>query len=161
MSDNYQSMGSSYERKATKYSVIAAFVLGTACVMYGGSSQEKNLTSLTSIPADIQLSMVEYPDLALEDFEGLNLKKVNKEKVMNAIDRVWKKLDKKGNSKLSKAKAKKATKKTLAILRKSDAYNEQAFNAFFAIADKSKDQNLDKDELKDLVGKLLDRYNAT
>ena len=131
--DNFvTTIGSSNQRRATKYSVLAAFVLGTACVMYGGSStKQESVTSL--IDTDIQMSLIEFPDLALQDFdveEGLNLggfKKINKEKILKAINRLWDRLDRRGNGYIEKNKVKKACKKVLTALRKRSAFDDAKF----------------------------------
>ena len=46
--DFHTTIGSTNQRRVTKYSVITAFVLGTACVMYGATtSKQENISALS------------------------------------------------------------------------------------------------------------------
>ena len=91
MDDHFQPMSSSMDRRVTKYSVLAALVLGTACLAYGGS---KSPASLPQLDVDIQMSLIEFPELTVDDFEPLNLM-IKTELLESKIAFLWPELDSK------------------------------------------------------------------
>ena len=168
--DFHTTIGSTNQRRVTKYSVITAFVLGTACVMYGAAtSKQENISALSSIDTDIQLSLLEHPDLSLSDFGYEQLedgslvlrkwKEIDTDKVLKAVDDLWDRIDKKGKGYITKLEAKEGTKKVLAVLGKKKLFDEDKFNQLFNAADKNKDTKLSKDGLKRLLTKIIDKIN--
>ena len=105
------------------------------------------------------MALLEYPDLTLEDFQDedddlLDLKlkfKINKDKVLRTIDKLWVRLDKYKAGYIEYSEAKRAVKKVLKVLKKDEAYDEVKFRAFFRLADENKDRRLQKEELLTLV----------
>ena len=131
--------------------------------MYNGFAPKQEVVSLESLDSDIELSLLAQSDLMIEEQEGLNLRrfrKINKDKVLKTIDRMWNRLDRDQSGKISKQRAKKCTERVLKALGKADAYNEATFNYFFDIADVTRDKELNKDELLRLTSKFLDSVNA-
>ena len=134
-------IGSTHQRRVTKYSVITAMVLGTAAVMYGATTSPnvENINALSQIDTEIQLSLLEHPDLCLEDFgyeqmeDGSLIlkrkwKKIDNDKVLKAIDNLWNRIDKKKKGFITKLEAKKGVKKVLAVLGKAKKFDEGKFN---------------------------------
>ena len=142
MDDHFQPMGSSVDRRVTKYSLLAALVLGTACLAYGGS---KSPGSLLQLDADIQVSLSEFPELTVDDFEPLNLM-IKIELLESKIADLWPELDKKGDGYIRKLKAKRGVKKALAILTRSDNWDKKKFEKYFKDSDRKGDGKLNQNE---------------
>ena len=127
------------------------------------------MSALSSIDTEIQLSLLEHPDLSLEDFgyeqmEDGSLvlrkwKEIDNDKVLKAVDDLWDRIDKKKKGYITKLEAKKGVKKVLAVLGKKNLFDEDKFNVLFNAADKNKDTRLSKDGLKRLLSKIIDKIN--
>ena len=110
MDDHFQNISTSTKRNRTKYTVLAAFVLGTACVMYNGFQPKQEVISLVNLDSDIELALLADPELMNEVHEGLNLfgrlnLKVDRAKVLRIVGKAWDRLDKGRGGTISKGRA--------------------------------------------------------